>query len=275
MKADLHLHTYYSDGVESPAFVVERAAAAGLNLIAITDHDTLGGWQKAKVAAGHLNVTVVPAAEFTASLHGQEVHLLGYFPSFPGREVLDHLEQVQAFRRQRMETAVARLRERGVSISFDELPRHSSCQSLTGAHLARLLLEKGFARSLRGVWRRQAVRQSLESFTVTAEEVIEVIHKGAGLAVWAHPPVRRFPRRLEELAALGLDGVEVSNFRRGLDSMRRMQAEAEKFGLVATGGSDWHEGPGFGEEFVDEDLLEKFLHGLGLEKDCSEDKERR
>lgn len=264
MKADLHLHTWYSDGTESPRQIVERAARANLDLIAITDHDSLGSWDEASAAGKELGIRVLPAAEFTASWSGKEVHLLGYFPTQPGAVVRKHLEVVQAFRHERIVKAIEYLRAHGVSGTFEELPRADCCESLTGAHLARWLLAKGFARSLRSVWRRQAIRDSLQSFQVTVAEVIEVIHQGGGVAVWAHPGEKQFRRRLEEMVAQGLDGVEVRNFRRDPSTIEKIQAETQKYGLLTTGGSDWHEGPGFGENFVTEELLDGFLGRMGL-----------
>src|SRR5512145_1759930 len=99
MRADLHLHSHYSDGLESPAEVVKRARAAGLDLIALADHDSMGGCEEAQRAAAQVGLSVIPAAEFTATLDGREVHLLGYFSAQPGREVAAHLRGMQAFRR--------------------------------------------------------------------------------------------------------------------------------------------------------------------------------
>jgi len=268
MRADLHLHTHYSDGAESPAAVVERARAASLDLIALTDHDSMGGWPEACVAAAKAGLDLLAAAEFTATHRGREVHLLGYFPAPPGREVAGHLKAMQAFRRQRIQTAIERLQQRGVPVAFDDLPRAPQCESVTSAHLALLLAERGYARSTRAAWRGLLSRKRglLPQFEVTAEEVIRVIHSGGGLAVWAHPERPQFRTRLEELAALGLDGVEAANGHRGRQPARDWQALAKEVGLVATGGSDWHGPEAFGplgSFSADESLLGDFLERLG------------
>jgi predicted metal-dependent phosphoesterase TrpH len=104
----------------------------------------------------------------------------------------------------------------------------------------------------------------LQSFKVTVAEVIDVIHQGGGVAVWAHPGEKQLRRRLEEMVSLGLDGVEVRNFRRDSSAITKVHADARKYGLLTTGGSDWHEGPGFGEDFVTEELLNGFLGRMGL-----------
>jgi predicted metal-dependent phosphoesterase TrpH len=267
MRADLHLHTHYSDGAESPAAVIERARAAGLTLIALTDHDSMGGWPEACVAAASAGLELLAAAEFTATHRGRELHLLGYFPSPPaaaGREVADHLKHMQVFRRRRIETAIERLQQRGVPVSFEQLPCASQCESVTSAHLAMLLAERGYARSTRNAWRGLLSRKRglLPEFEVAAQEVVNVIHAGGGLAVWAHPERQEFRRNLEELAALGLDGIEAANGRRGLQPDRDWQTLARSMGLVATGGSDWHGGIGLGDFAADEELLADFLARL-------------
>lgn len=263
MRADLHLHTDYSDGTEPPSAVVEQAAAAGLALIAVADHDSLGALVEARAACERQGVRLVPAVEFTAALDGGEIHLLGYFRELPGGEVAAHLKNVQEFRRQRLDNAIHELRKWGLSLSVDELPCSPHCESLTSAHLAQLLVRKGYATSLSVARRRYLRGKVLLPFEVTAEEVIRLIRSAGGIAVWAHPGRRRFRGRLEQLAALGLDGVEVVNFSRGQDSAGHWQRELYKMGLVTTGGSDWHGRPRcLGELTVDEELIGEFLRRL-------------
>ncbi|HXE74216.1 MAG TPA: PHP domain-containing protein [Candidatus Xenobia bacterium] len=269
MRADLHLHSYYSDGLESPSQVAKRARAAGLDLIALADHDSMGGCAEAQQAAARDRLTVLLAAEFTATLDGREIHLLGYFPEPPGREVCEHLKQMQAFRRRRIETTIERLQKRGVPVKFEDLPCAAVCESVTSAHLAALLAERGYARSSRTAWRGLLNRKRgmLPQFEMSAEDVIRVIHAGGGLAIWAHPERGQFRTRLEKLAVMGLDGIEAANARRGVQPARDWQALARKMGLVATGGSDWHGGDGLGEFAAGPELLGEFLARLGVRLD--------
>lgn len=264
MRADLHLHSHYSDGSDAPAAVVEQAA--GLDLIALADHDSMGGWEEASAAAARVGIRLLPAAEFTAQFDGDELHLLGYFPGPPGREVAAHLERMQDFRRQRLRTAVERLGQRGVPVRFEDLPCAACCQSVTTFHLAMLLAQRGYGTSARTAWNRYMKRERglVPPFEITAAEVIQTIHAGGGLACWAHPGRRRFHARLEELAALGLDGLEAANRRRGLQPVRDWQALAQQLNLVTTAGSDWHGGRPLGKFAADERLLGDFLERLGL-----------
>ena len=263
MRADLHLHTWYSDGAESPVRVVELASRSELDLIAITDHDSTGGVAEAVEAGVGRGVRVIPAAELTTTLHGMDVHLLAYFSKSPGEPLQSHLSEMQTFRRQRIEQAIVQLRTRGYSISLERLPAADCCESLTSAHLARMLLAEGFARSLRTVWRRKAVRDALGGFEAKTEDVVGIIHDSGGLAVWAHPAKKRFARRLADLAEHGLDGIEVQNLRRGDERTESMLTAARERGMIVTSGSDWHEGPGLGERAFEGDLLDEFLARLG------------
>lgn len=242
MWADLHIHTFYSDGTFSPRAVVERAHKIGLDIIAITDHDSLRGSALAiNIAAAH-NVRVVAGAEFTGALNGEEIHILGYFPSLPEEPVTTHLRRMQEFRRQRAYTAVERLRGRGYDVSPHDLPTPESCDSLTTVHVAMLLARRGFAASIREAWVSLLNPKVgiVPQFETSCREVIDVIHAGRGLAVWAHPDVDGFEPHLEALCAAGLDGIEVANLRRDATPAAELVAYAQKRGLVMTGGSDWH-----------------------------------
>ncbi|MBI2955906.1 MAG: PHP domain-containing protein [Acidobacteria bacterium] len=268
MRADLHLHSYYSDGADSPAGVIEQAREAGLDLVALADHDSLGGWPEAQAGAARAGLSLLCAAEFTAAFDAEEIHILGYFPRLPGREVAAHLGRMQAFRRERLRTAIERLQARGVPARFEDLPCAACCESVTTSHLAILLAQRGYARSARAAWRRymESRRGLVPPFEEPVARVIETIHTGGGLAVWAHPGRRQFRRRLEELVALGLDGIEAANQRRGLEPAAQWQALARQYNLVTTGGSDWHGGAPLGEFAADEILLRDFLARLDSQK---------
>ncbi|MFQ5925978.1 MAG: PHP domain-containing protein [Terriglobia bacterium] len=263
MRADLHLHSHYSDGSESPAGVVARAHAAGLELIALTDHDTVGGVAEAAAAAGKLGVALIPAAEFTATLGSAGIHILGYFPTMPNEAVRAHLRQVQDFRRKRVETALKRLRRRGLEVDISELPVATCCESLTTAHLAQLLAARGYASSPRAARRKYLGRAQgiVPAFEVTAEEVVRIIQASDGLAVWAHPPRHRLERQLAALVALGLDGIEAYNGRR--EGETAASVLARKHNLVVTAGSDWH-GQGPLGVRVDGLRLDGFFQRIGL-----------
>lgn len=263
MRADLHLHSYYSDGVYPPGEVVARAHAAGLELIALTDHDSLGGVAEAEAAAQRLGLRFIRGVELTATWQAEDLHILGYFAAPPGEALESHLRQIQAFRRQRLETALERLRQRGLRLESRDLAAAACCESLTTAHLARLLVDRGYASSQKTARRRflSPDKGIVPPFEVTAAEVISVIHASKGLAIWAHPNPRQLRQHLGDLVSLGLDGLETHNGRR---SWSPLASElARKFGLLETAGSDWH-GEGALEATTDNLGLEAFLRRMNL-----------
>ena len=253
MRIDLHLHSHYSDGKATPAETVRCAYAAGVQLLALTDHDAVGGLPEAEATADELGVRFIPGVEFTATLRGADLHILGYFPAFPGRVVQQHLQRVQEFRRRRMETALERLRQLGVQVERADVPAVACCESVTTMHLAELLVQQGTASSARAARRKYLVpgQGIVEPFDLPAKEIIDVIHAGGGLAVWAHPSRHEVSEFFANLLAEGLDGVEVRNPRRRSRFAYGWLHENKE--LLLTGGSDWH---GEGQPGVDADGLQ-------------------
>lgn len=260
MWTDLHIHTFYSDGMFSPRAVVERAQQIGLEVIAIADHDSVRGSAMAVSISSAHNIRVIPAAEFTGSLDGEETHILGYFTELPDEPVPGHLRRMQEFRRSRAHSAIERLCQKGYELSAYDLPAREHCDSLTTVHVAMLLARRGFASSIREAWVNflSPDKGFVPPFEMTCKEVIDVIHAGGGLAVWAHPEMENFEKRLEPLTRAGLDGIEVANLRRDFTPAPELIAVARERGLVMTGGSDWHGftplGQGLNHAFFEEFL---------------------
>ncbi len=252
MRIDLHLHSNYSDGKATPEETVRRAYTAGVQLLALTDHDTVGGLPEAEATAHELGLSFIPGVEFTATLRGADLHILGYFPATPEFVVRQHLQRVQEFRRWRMDTALERLRRLGVPVERTDLPVLACCESVTTMHLAELLVQRRAASSVRAARRKYlATGQGIvEPFDLPAKEIIDVIHAGGGLAVWAHPSRHEVSEFFAHLLAEGLDGVEVRNRRRRSWFAHGWLRERKE--LLLTGGSDWH---GEGQLGVDADGL--------------------
>ena len=252
---DLHTHTTASDGTLSPSQLVDLAARSGLEALAITDHDTLAGFDEAAPVARDRGLDLVCAIELstrqprTDSRRGRSVHLLGYFPGEPPKpEFREWLRQLQQARRDRNERLVERLRELGVDISIDEVRRHS--RHMTGRpHFARVLLEKGYVSSLQEAFDEyldESAKGYVQRMEPSAEEGIRRIREGNGLPVIAHP-IRLGLRDREREADLigwlveqGLEGIEVwHSDHQPADETRYLEL-AERHGLVPTGGSDFH-----------------------------------
>lgn len=242
MRADLHIHTHHSDGSSSPEKLIELAEEQRLDYLAITDHDCFAAYETARqaVAGRGLALKLIPAAEFTAMLDGQEIHVLGYFKEFPSARLQQYAGEVQAERRIRVERALENLAKVGVEASIDEIPVHPGCRSLTQLHLAFLLIEKKYASTVAEARQVYLTDRILPKFTMQAKGVVETITGEGGVAVWAHPEVENFDRNLKLLIKAGLSGVEVLNLRRQNKASKQFLKAAKKNHLVTTLGSDWH-----------------------------------
>jgi predicted metal-dependent phosphoesterase TrpH len=245
---DLHAHSTASDGSRSPTAVVSAAKAAGLAAIALTDHDTMDGVAEAVAAADQVGIRVVPGVELSATQDDREIHLLGLHIQRPA--AID--ASLRAFRERRHERAiqiVAKLNELGVSVSFDDVLARAGGAALGRPHLARVLIEGGWARDSRDAFDRYLGNGRpayVPKHRLSMGDAIALVHAGGGLAVLAHPGAEGRRDVIERFVALGLDGVEVRHPGHSAEDMNRLGALVDFFGLVRSGGSDWHganEGP--------------------------------
>jgi predicted metal-dependent phosphoesterase TrpH len=238
---DLQSHSTHSDGSLAPAEVVERATAAGVELFALTDHDTVAGVPEALAAATGLRL--IPAVELS-SVHGtyEDLHVLGYGLDHTDPTLLATLEDFRADRVRRIHAMADNLRERGFTIDAAHLDRPAPGRP----HLADALLanhpELGDRDAVFAHYLVPGTPTYAPRTRPTVEEAIAVIHAAGGLAVWAHPywDVDHAGAALREFAAQGLDGVEVFYVTHTEEQTRRLYAAARELGLITTGSTDFH-----------------------------------
>jgi 3',5'-nucleoside bisphosphate phosphatase len=245
MHLDLHLHSTASDGRSSPAGVVEAAIAGSLDVIALTDHDTVAGLEDAFDAAQGRSIDVIPAIEVSSSEHGSELHILGYFVDPASSGMRRHGERAGTGRASRLEAMVERLRRQGIEVSFDAVLEQAGddVASLGRPHLARELERAGYVDSVPEAFDRYIGNEHPAYIPVqllNPGEAIALIRESGGIPVWAHPPMWGFEERLVELVKLGLRGVEVYRPRNSPRWMRQLLRGAADSGLLVSGGSDWH-----------------------------------
>ena len=248
LHVDLHAHSTASDGSKSPTAVVAAAKAAGLAAVALTDHDTMDGVAEAVAAADTFGIRVVPGVELSATDDEREVHLLGLH--IQRQSAIE--ESLRAFRERRRARAiqiVAKLSEQGVPISFEDVLARAGDAAIGRPHVARVLIDGGWARDSRDAFDRYlgAGRPAyVPKHRLSVGDAIALVHAGGGLAVVAHPGPDGRRETIERFAALGLDGVEVRHPGHTAEDTNRLATLTEFFGLVPSGGSDWHgamEGP--------------------------------
>lgn len=242
-EVDLHLHSTASDGTVPPAEVVRRAAAEGLEGIALTDHDTVDGVEEAAAEAERLGLRFLVAAELSANEPDRSVHVLayGFDPADP--DLVRFFREYREHREERAREIAERFRQLGVSLEYRDVEREAGDGVPTRAHVARAVVRTGGAESEREVFDRWLGRDGpayVEKRPTPPASVFDLIHGAGGVAVLAHPGWHHGPEEIRRWAAEGLDGVEVRHPSNHRKVRRRLEELAGELDLLRTGGSDWH-----------------------------------
>ena len=244
---DLHTHSTCSDGSETPGRVVEHAAAAGCSAVALTDHDTLAGLPEAAARAAALGVRLVPGCEVSCATATGSMHILCYFIDGSGPLAVQ-LSSLREDREHRNRDLVARLRTLGLPISEEEVLAEAGGSGVGRPHFAAVLVRNGAAASIQDAFDRYLAKGRpgyVPKARVEPTEIIERAVASGGCAVLAHPLSLELEppdleRRLAELAAAGLSGMECAYGRYDPPTRAVLAATAARLDLVATGGSDYH-----------------------------------
>lgn len=246
---DLHSHTDESDGTFTPAELVAEAVRVGLRSLAITDHDTMRGYDLAVPHAEAAGLDLVCGVELSTRFGGASVHLLGYFPcNPPSAEFRDWLTFLLESRRDRNRRLIERLLSLGVDITLVEVEKRG--RSLTGRpHFARVLVEKGYATDIQNAFDEfldESAKGYVQRHEVDIEEAIDRVVKAGGVASLAHPVrvAKNEWSRLEEyvgrMAAMGMRAIECFHSDHTPENVVFYRSLAERFHLAPTGGSDFH-----------------------------------
>jgi 3',5'-nucleoside bisphosphate phosphatase len=258
VRIDLHTHSRASDGTQTPTELVAAARAAGLDVLAITDHDTAAGWDEAVDAARSAGIELVRGMEISTSHRGHSVHLLAYLPDPTYPPLVAELDAVLEGRRARVPEMLARLRDLGIDIDADDVHRAARGTAATGRpHVADALVTKGVVADRTEAFDRYLGAGRPAHVSRYAAELVDVLgHVAAagGVSVIAHPwgrSRRRFPDRddLAELRGHGLAGIEVDHQDHDAATRAELRGLARELDLVVTGASDHH-----GAGKVDHDL---------------------
>lgn len=244
--ADLHTHTRCSDGALSPESLVERAVERGVQVLSVTDHDTIDGLGEAREAARRCELRLVPGVELSVEAKGQSIHVLGYEFDLSHPAINDYLSTCTRRRRERFNQMLERLSDSGIQIAPRIIDRHVEGSSAPGRpHLARALVDGGHVDSYRaafdvylGVDRPAYVPAPARP----AEAAIEVLHTAGGVGVLAHPGHWTPSACIRQLVEAGLDGIEIIHPSHDASLQQYYERLARGHGLLETGGSDYHGG---------------------------------
>jgi predicted metal-dependent phosphoesterase TrpH len=248
VRIDLHCHSTASDGTDTPAELVRNAAAAGLDVVALTDHDTTRGYGAA-MAALPVGLTLVTGAELSCRIGGVSMHLLAYLFDPEEPALLAERELVRDDRVPRARGMVAKLQELGVPVTWEQVARIAGDGSLGRPHVATALVELGVVASVDDAftdgWLADGGRAYVEKHETDPFEAIRLVKGAGGVTVFAHPGASKrghtVPESaIAEMAAVGLDGIEVDHMDHDEDTRVRLRGLAKDLGLLTTGSSDYH-----------------------------------
>lgn len=251
MRVDLHTHSTASDGTDTPAELVRNAAAAGLDVVALTDHDTVGGYAEATDALYALGapLTLVTGAELSCRIDGISMHMLAllFDPAEP--ELYRERELVRDDRVPRARGMVARLQDLGVPITWEQVARIAGDGSVGRPHIATALVELGVVHNVSEAFTAHWLANNGPAYVPKHEldpfDAIRLVKAAGGVTVFAHPGAHTRGETvpdtaIAELAAAGLDGLEVDHTDHDAPTRARLRALAAELGLLPTGSSDYH-----------------------------------
>jgi 3',5'-nucleoside bisphosphate phosphatase len=247
---DLHLHSTYSDGVRTPAELVNMACALGLRAIALADHDTVDGIDEALAAGAACGLEVLPALEFSVAFGTyRDVHLLGYLLDHRDPGLLETLTEFRDRRERRGEAIVEKINEKLAREGRGAISSEEAAALAGGAlgrpHIAQVLMAKGYAGDMQDAFVRYLIPCDVPKRYFPMEEALATVKRLGGVAVLAHPSTITTDRDtltgiIDQLSAMGLGGVEAYNNVSNEQESSFLRNFAEKRGLVWTGGSDYH-----------------------------------
>ncbi|HKO69190.1 MAG TPA: 3',5'-nucleoside bisphosphate phosphatase [Burkholderiaceae bacterium] len=252
VRADLHSHSFHSDGTMAPGDVVRRAADQGVELYALTDHDEVAGLAEATAAAAERSLAFVPGVEVSVTWGNTTVHIVGLGIDSEAASLRDRLAYVRSGRMRRAQEINAGLSAVGIDGALEGALRHAENPRMIGrTHFARFLVEQGVCRDVREVFKRYMVDGKpgyVPHRWASLTEAVDMIAGAGGVAVVAHPARYRFDdlalhTMLEEFRDAGGEALEVVTSNHTPDDVRRFTKLALEFGFEASSGSDFH-GPG-------------------------------
>ena len=248
MAIDLHVHTRASDGTLSPANLVQYAKTRGLEAIAVTDHDTVEGLDEAVVEGNATGFEVVPGVEISADYAGGALHILGYYLDFKSGALLKRLAVLQDARAERNPKIVRKLQALGFSISFAEIEQEAGSGLVGRPHFAQVLLKKGYVKSMQEAFDKYLKKGAAayeDKFRFPIPEAINMIADAGGIPVLGHPVTLncnglQLEANIKAWKRIGLQGIEVYYSDHDAALTSQYAALARRYGLIPTGGSDFH-----------------------------------
>ena len=249
---DLHIHTTASDGILSPENVFKIALDKDLKGISVTDHDTVNALSECDFIASNLGMDFIPGIEISSDYMGYEIHILGYFIDYTDTTLLGFLDWMQQTRTDRNKKIIELLQGQGYVINYEEIVESISVhnKSVGRPHIARLLIEKGYFKSINEVF-NQLLGKGKPAYVnrhkISIEDAASIIIKSKGIPIIAHPLINSkfnenndFESFIKLCIELGIQGIEVFHTLHNKEQEQYLFELAKKYKLAITGGSDCH-----------------------------------
>ena len=245
MKYDLHLHTTASDGRLKPAELVKLARTKGLEIIAVTDHDTVSGIDEAIMEANNVpQVMLIPGVQINTDLPEGELHILGFFIDYKDAGLVHSLETISESRVGRAKKMVEKLHQLGMNVEWKRVLELARGESICRPHIAQAMLEKKYVSSEREAFDNYIGRNGpayVERKKIKPVDAVKIVKKANGLPVLAHPAdIQNLDAIMVELINAGLVGIEVYYGHYNQSTVNKLIKVAHKYKLVTTGGTDYH-----------------------------------
>ena len=272
MLVDFHMHSIYSDGVNSPEELLHHALDCNLSMMALTDHDEIDGIKALRTAQEQLDpektIKIINGCEFSADYKDKSIHILGYHFDETNKELRDFITYFKSKREERIDEIIKRCNNVGYFISKDELlKKFPKTQAYGRPHIGQLLIDGGYVKDINDVFKGILRKDSpcyVPKVKIEVPYIIDIIHKAGGLAVMAHPKLVCSDEYVVEMLAYDFDGMEVYHTKHNDDDVKRYKALAKEHNLFITGGSDYHGIPGkapdnFGDYLVSAEDVSEFI----------------
>lgn len=240
---DLHIHTHYSDGALSPREIIEKSVNIGLSAIALTDHDHVGGIQEAQEYGKQYGIEVIPGIELSVSLHGRDIHILGYYIDPENERLTQALTFFREQRLKRAERMVSKLNMLRIPLTMDAVLQHAKQGAVGRPHIAQALLDEGYIETYYEAFSRYIGTDcpAYETkYYFSPYDAIQLISQAGGLSFLAHPGKYARNEDILELIKLGIDGIETIHPKHNESHVAYFRSLTEQYFLLECGGSDFH-----------------------------------
>ncbi len=246
---DLHCHTTASDGIYSPAGLIDYAIAHNVGVIAITDHDAIDGLAEAMLYAKQKSFTMIPGIEFSIDFPHGSFHLVGMGIDYTNKDLCSELEHLQMLRKERIYKIIKDLQLHGIDVTDEEVESEASGNSFGRPHVARVLVKKGYAPSVSDVFTNFMVKGKpgyVRKEKINFHRAIELVKASGGIAIVAHPVSLGFSswdeceHLIKDFADAGVEGIEVYSAMHSDEDIHHLLNIAKKYSLLISGGSDFH-----------------------------------